>query len=721
MVQEYLLQRCRYLAGSLKPFIYLLPRETTRIDYLIDNYQCEVRQIIYTDCIRIGGFKTTLSVTESVDNRLDFSTNVSISLRENWGEDWIELISTLIKMNCYVVVEDYNGIQYIQSPEFISDFTYTYDFNSDTQGHIAQLTYKCDCNMPVIILDTNITPTETYDNDCSYHNGDIIEFRMSPYNYVLIDNDVDTGEFSTITCTGGESMHKIEFTKDSFHFTQTYDGKNYQETLVFRIPLSDYKYYFRYNLVEFKENRYAVCFKTACGNWIASGFEFGFQPTYTIETSESVEELNLIEITLHHVGQNSIFYCEGNPIFEDSITEIYVPVTRNIKDPITGLDLQYWHCISKTEAIYTLIQMVTLSGVPTDNYLCLEGYEEYYQNLNIINTYEATDTFDFELTFTNSDCAIMDNCKFIKMTKEVYTFRSIGDYYDVHIQNPCNWTLNNIPLWITATRLSGDGGIDYVVRFTSKQNAGDNRIVSYSTLQSVDNVSTIQFILEKNTGWVNPLEHHINAMNQSVVSYVDADYDDYNVCMIGYGIGTIEKMPDTSSIRIYIPENTDPENTRTFQLKLCNTKTGDDATIKIYQDHIYVRWVEDINNFICVNGASYKKEIKYKGYTPDNINIVTEETRIGAQLISDDYNCQFDDGETMYRWNTNTGQTICSNGDKYAREDYEVSYDGGSTWTSTGEYRIGALIEASSPDCAVVQYKWEVDDTRWECVGTTSY
>ena len=130
MVTDYNLEKARYLAGSLKPFIYIIPKEGTRIDYLIDNYKCEVRQIYFTRCIKIEGFKTMLNVTETVDNRLNFATRVTLSMRENWGEAWVALLNQLKTMNVYVVVEDYSGTQYIQTPEFTSFFQYTYDFNT---------------------------------------------------------------------------------------------------------------------------------------------------------------------------------------------------------------------------------------------------------------------------------------------------------------------------------------------------------------------------------------------------------------------------------------------------------------------------------------------------------------------------------------------------------------------------------------------------------------
>ena len=743
MVENYLYDRCRYLGGSLKPFIYVLPKETTRIDYIVDSYpittnnttayvgKCEVNNIYATNIVKIEGFKTKLEVTETVDNRLQFATKVTLSLRENWGEAWVAMLNQLKGINVYVVVEDLNGVQYIQTPEFTSSFEYTYNFDTATNnGHIAEISYSCDANNPVVILKNNISHTQSIGNACAYQDGGIRNFKMCPYQYAFIDNNVETGQFTTITCTGGEAMHQIDFTPKSFQFRQQYDGRNYQERLTFSIPLSNYKYYFRYNLVAFMQNRYAIVFETSQGNWIASGFEFGFMPTYTVETSETVEELNLIEITLQHTGQNSIFYCsDRTPTIVDSSTDIFVPVTNPIKDPITGLELPYFHCVSKTQAMYSLIQMVTESGVPTDRYMCLDGYQEYYQHLNIIGVYTIDADFGFELTFTNYDCAMLDNCKFIKMTKEVYSFSKIGDYYDVHIQNPCSWSLVNIPNWIDASILSGDGGIDYVVRFTSKEDATEERKIAYGFLQSFDNSSTIQFILEKKVDWINPVEHNITAKGQTLTSYINLNYSDYEVCYVPEGV-KVDKIRGTSTVKIKVPENTSETDTKVYIIEICNIVTGESGNIYIYQGHLYSRWVEAYGEYICINGDSYKKVNKYKGYDADHIDILTDEYTSGSLLISADPKCHFDgsDGGTYgYQWRDVDG-TICIDEDGhhnlYTKQRKWETHNGGVSWEATGEYQKKDKIADDSPQCENLpskRYKYIVDEAQYVCLGTASY
>lgn len=739
MVNEYIYDRCRYLAGSLKPFVYVLPKETTNIDYEVGFTQIkpviiskvEVNNIYATNIIKIEGFKTMLNVTETVDNRLQFATKVTLSLRENWGEAWVSLLNQLKRMQCYVVVEDYNGVQYIQTPEFTSAFGYNYNFDTaSNNGHIAEVTFSCDANNPVVILKNNIVPTQIIGNDCAYQDGKVIDFRMTPYQYAFIDNDAETGQFTTITCTGGESMHRIEFTPKSFQFRQQYDGRNYQERLTFQIPLSDYKYYFRYDLVAFMQNRYAIVFRTSQDNWIAAGFEFGMMPTYTVETSETVEELNFVEITLQHTGQNSIFYCsDRTPEIIDSETMVFVPVTSTIKDPITGLELNNWFCLNKTEAIYTLVELVTESGVPTDTYWCLDGYQTYYQHLNIVGSYTRETPFDFELVFSNSACATTDNCKFIKMTKEVYSFSKAGDYYDVHIQNPCPWTLEDIPNWISASITSGDGGTDYVVRFTSREDATEQRKISISYLRSVDNVSTIQFILEIKVDWIQPVEHFITAKAQTVSSYINLDYNSYEICDVPDGL-VAEKIRGNSTVRIKVPENTDETSNKNYTVTICNTQTGERGYIYIHQDNIYTRWVEDVGRYVCVAGTSYRRIVKYKGYTEDNINIMTSEFTAGAKLLDNDPNCHFDGGDGEYygyQWRDVDG-TICIEEDGhhnlYSKQRKWETHNGGTSWEATNEYQKNTLIEQDSSQCEDLpdkSYKFIIDESMSDCLGTNSF
>lgn len=55
---------------------------------------------------------------------------------------------------------------------------------------------------------------------------------------------------------------------------------------------------------------------------------------------------------------------------------------------------------------------------------------------------------------------------------------------------------------------------------------------------------------------------------------------------------------------------------------------------------------------------------------------------------------------TTYQWITVQGEYTCYEGDKYSVEKQQRSFDGGTTWEDSGEYRRGSVIEYGSADCS---------------------
>ena len=115
----------------------------------------------------------------------------------------------------------------------------------------------------------------------------------------------------------------------------------------------------------------------------------------------------------------------------------------------------------------------------------------------------------------------------------------------------------------------------------------------------------------------------------------------------------------------------------------------------------------------------------YRKYTTDDNGISwveTDEYRI--VLVEENSKDCITETPTNTRWVETTG-FICANKNKYAKEIKQISTDGGKTWTDTGEYRQGKLIEENSKDCGYteVQYRWVVvnDPTKYVCVGTEKH
>ena len=115
----------------------------------------------------------------------------------------------------------------------------------------------------------------------------------------------------------------------------------------------------------------------------------------------------------------------------------------------------------------------------------------------------------------------------------------------------------------------------------------------------------------------------------------------------------------------------------------------------------------------------------YRKYTTDDNGISwveTDEYRI--VLVEENSKDCIAETPTNTRWVETTGY-ICASKNKYAKEIKQISTDGWKTWTDTGEYRQGRLIEENSKDCGYteVQYRWVVvnDPTKYVCVGTEKH
>jgi hypothetical protein len=89
----------------------------------------------------------------------------------------------------------------------------------------------------------------------------------------------------------------------------------------------------------------------------------------------------------------------------------------------------------------------------------------------------------------------------------------------------------------------------------------------------------------------------------------------------------------------------------------------------------------------------------------------TEITKKGVVLEYDSEDCGYvpPSGETIYEWRVEG--TDCDGFDLYYLEQKYVSDDDGNTWSPTGTYRLGSLIEQNSTQCGYVppivyEYQW---------------
>ena len=191
MVTDYKNQ-CGYSVGTLKDFIYLIPYNADRFSYSIDNGMCsEVTMNLNNGIVRIDGFQTTLKNTETLDGRFKYESEVSIYIHETLGQNFFDRMRYLIQNRWFVVVEDMQGVQYIQSVEFYSEFEYNLSLTdqNNAQNRI-QLKFKGASNFPTMIMGT-IKEIIAYARENEKAWGKNIRFTMTTNATLLTEEMMD--------------------------------------------------------------------------------------------------------------------------------------------------------------------------------------------------------------------------------------------------------------------------------------------------------------------------------------------------------------------------------------------------------------------------------------------------------------------------------------------------------------------------------------------------
>ena len=137
---------------------------------------------------------------------------------------------------------------------------------------------------------------------------------------------------------------------------------------------------------------------------------------------------------------------------------------------------------------------------------------------------------------------------------------------------------------------------------------------------------------------------------------------------------------------------------------------------------VNVDWRVVPNEYICDGFNKCQKEAEYRSNDGGETWTPTGNTRTGSVLETNSTYCG-----VIYQWATLPNQYICLSpdtcSDKYTKQSYQYSTDGGTTWTDTGNYRPGSLIEADSSDCLCGDgiAQWVTVSGEYECIGVDKY
>lgn len=631
MLSEYLIN-CKYRVGTLKPFIYLIPSSST-INYTVDNGEAIVMSVNGSvNKLKCGNVQLTSE--ESMDGRFKFNNKVIIKLFENQTSGLIEILNNLIKNNYKVVVEDLEGTQFICNVEFPSFVTYDYNFASNTiSPNTATVTFASDSNFPTLEIENKIINSNLMgDYGCAYNTGAIKTLKLCDKKNTYIVRGESTFEGVYATGAYEDSPYKtINYLKNSFNFTENYNGSQYTHTLTFSIPLSDYKSYWQYNLIEFTQNKYVALFDTVNGTTIASGYNNGYFPSYTITTSDSVGTLNTITITLTHISEQCFAYNNSNSL--DNL------INKDVRIMYIGVkpfyvNSQYYptsKCINNRQSAATMLQEITSTGDKLNNYWVLEGYEQDFEGSgkNIVGTYKTTSYMNGVTIVTNdSSCASFGVCDFIQRPDPIYYFDINTKSATAPIQSNCAWQIVNKPDWIDLSITSGNA--DTVYNLVISSNREENLSGTF-TIVTGDNSYIVTVNYEPLSKWMlAPGEYVCVGDNSYEVYYKYTSVDGVNwikqnEIRTGNVIQTqdnrcmqYEPISDTErwvlEDNMYICEEDTSGGGETVNLDDCLVYTSTDPKAYVFIDGYIKRYLLPSSDHIYI-GKGFKTLQFYK--TPD--------------------------------------------------------------------------------------------------------
>ena len=678
MVTEYLGNTengCKYNYNKLKDVLYLVSAEHVK-DVQIDNGEAYISGLTELP-LRINGFNIQFNEETSLDERYKFQKTITLSMN-----GYVNY--RIFGGRYYAILEAEDGTYFMVNVDFPSRITHTFHLSKDVNQ--TDFTFSSLSNFPTLKLNAEF---EAVSPVC-------LGFRVNGIKSLqLIEKEKARLDTENRTVISTEPFKDIEFLGDSCSFEEIYDGFKVTDTIEFNILLDNYKPSWQYNLLEFLENKYsAIIVPKGNDNKFYPGFNFGLEPSYTIQTASQRGQSDIITVVLREASAYGTTAAVDWD--EDQDTETRWRWVKQVGDTIC------YECIGLRRARYLVRQQVDMFGNPTGDYQVMEGYESQYPNFHIVGTFTTEQEFDSLDCDESGACGIISNIPntiiFNSATCNTYTLRT-----------SCAFEFKNIPANITVSPSAGFADTDYIVTVCNSTTPTSTPSEQNMTLSCCQNNRNITIKVQTENTCVTPETQYINCLGGQVQFAYNGNcrLSITSAPGLTYSVGN-------NTVMFTVPRNNSTSAvTYTITATNCDCSSGT-TTFYIQQDKTYEQWISEAG-YICDGNDSYTIERRYTGTTADNINVRTMETRKGTLITSGDTRCS--SSETT-KWEWDGVNYYCQDGDKYQAVFKYISYDAGQTWAKTNNTMLGEMVESASTWCELpVQYKWELTN-EYVCEST---
>jgi hypothetical protein len=648
---------CKFNNTALKNKLYIFSRGNVQV--VIDNGIAP-----YASATTVPQVYEVASVSlneeVSLDERYQFSKKLNVVF-----EGYFPVLTE----GGIFVVENGEGF-WVINPDFDGTCQYLYTFRDKVEK--TEYTYNFKGNYPII--------------PCTFHQISVRtlckQYAVPTPGQLLLGLRTECGIGTNGRPIITQPLKRVDYNDESLSFVERYSGGTYETTTTFTLNLDNYKATWQYNLLEFAKNKYAISIeRPGHGNILAGWQNEGNEPKYSID---SRNDSTSIDITLTSKGHR--------PIIAD-ITRIREVSDRSwiFVEGANGHSAMV--CTAPGTAMYTLKAEVDAFGNLTGKYMQKTGYDYSDWGIRLVD-----ETFNDYATRPDSTCT--DYCGWERYNiPTTLTFSYPYQTYHFQLEGNCDWRTVNKPTWLDVYPTSGQAGETVNITLSaSGMTPGKgrmtillNNVVPYVTTMTYD-PSAI----------VNDPNRTVNAESQTIEFTLNITLDSVEIYAMSDGL-TIEWV-QPNKVLMTIPRN---ENTssRIHRLSLLNNLNGMIAQIEVTQTGMIVKNVED--GYICDDGDKYTLYRIYKSFNDGTTWLPSDQTSIGSLIEADSPDCL----GRLVKWEFN-GLYICSEGYKYDAVLEYVSLDGGTTWTATGNIRLGDLYADQSVTCTPQNEEWRQTENK---------
>lgn len=679
----------RYKIGKLKDFIYVVNDEIFDKIQIVGNGAIVQRPFKLT---KLNGSNVQLKEQQSVNENLRFTKNVQITIDGYFNAQKF----FRYRGEPVVIVENQEGTRFLVNPEYTADIEYTFTLNSTQCQTVVE--FDNISNLPVLeLFDKNPSVFDyaiNINKECKYRLGGVKDFQVINFDNVALNRYT-----KHITIFGDDSFKQVKFNDGTFTLEEKYKDHLYTDTINFDITLDNYKSSWHYDLVKFLDRNYsAIVTPKGFDDKFYVGFNLGLQPSYEIETSTEVGQIDNITITFTESSLGSLINLNSITISE-STDKTWVGVRSVITS--TGAKYDSCECYGDGIARYLVQAEVNAKGDNTGRYKVLDGYADMFPNLNIVGTFSDT------ITYNEPNCSGINSILTTNIPATIYM--EVGDKKTYNVYSDSDWSLENVSSYITLNSTGYKGGQTNQLTVSLKTDAINHDEGTF-TITNGNATKVVTVIILKYTDITRNITAEEQVINLNVpfsTQYVVYKDKTYSINEIS-NLDGLTFVFNGQRVQIKVPMNDSTENRKVYELIL----KSDNSSIKvtINQDHYYEEWhITSTSEYRCDNGSSYQVLHRFTGFTAGNLS-ETIEIKLGDMITQNDRRCA--NVTTRY---SDKGHYTCFEGKKYKLLEEEESYDNGSNWYLTGRIRLGDSDDSDTTFCSQErQYKWQLT-TKWQC------